>query len=451
MDESYVLLSGGPDSTTLAYWLHEERETELRGIYAHHGQPSGDAELASAKAAADSLGISLRVLDMRPLWDSISDATDPHPTMMGGCTDPMWLIQLAANYAAWAGGDRLALGIHADDIDNLPWVPELLDHYQAALDLIEPAESGHPVGGEEFEGFSIEYPLADRTKVELLELGEELGAPLQKTWSCLKEGPVHCGECGGCRSRREAFEEAGIENWKGKRPNAGPGSDEGDGLTVELESRYQQEVRVEPRVPAFDGIFDLHHNQLIASHDPHEDIEEHLHAHLPHMHIRYGLEIPHQPFLGVDEVALEVAMLVKTTHRVDCNPIFVSRGEESTGIPLQVAGQDVHWVHNDEVSEKATERYQATGREISDGYYFAGFRTSDVEEREVWQYSREELRQAIGSGLRADQHFQATWREAKDEAIEPYPVTIFLSDDTTQFHTFFELQPTAPLGGGCFS
>jgi hypothetical protein len=219
-----------------------------------------------------------------------------------------------------------------------------------------------------------------------------------------------------------------------------------DDLSVRLDSKYARELAIRPRLPEINGIFDLGPNVVIASHRPHERIAEHLHDHLQHMHIRYGFEIPRQPLLGVGAAALEVAMLVKTAHRVDCNPIFIARGKGNEGVCLKIAGQDVHWVHNEEVGKKATELYQATGRKIPDGFYFSGFRTSDVEERKVWRYSREDLLRAIGFGLRADQHFQATWREPKDEPIEPYPVVICLSDDDTYFSTFFELRPTIALG-----
>jgi hypothetical protein len=216
--------------------------------------------------------------------------------------------------------------------------------------------------------------------------------------------------------------------------------------TVKLTSGYERELVIHPRLPFVDGIFDLGPNTLIAAHAPHARIPEHLHDHLPHMHIRYGFEIPRQPLLGMDAAALEVAMLVKVEHRVDCNPIFVGRGVDNQGLCLRVADQDVHWVHNEDVGKKATKLFTATGRIIPKGFYFSGFRTSDVKERKVWRYNRVDLLRAIGSGLRADQHFQATWREPKKDAIEPYPVVICLSDDETYFHTFFELRPTVALG-----
>jgi hypothetical protein len=201
-------------------------------------------------------------------------------------------------------------------------------------------------------------------------------------------------------------------------------------LEVKLDSIYERALVVRPRLPLLDGIFDLGPNVLIASHAPHGRIKEHLHDHLNHMHIRYGFEFPQQSLIGIDGAVLLVVMMIKIDHRVDCNPVFVARGNHNEGICLKIAGEDVHWVHNEEASKKGTQFYEAT----------------DLEERKVKRYSREELKRAIGMGLRADQHFQATWREPRDESIEPYPVTICLGDDASPYHVFFELRPTVPLG-----
>jgi hypothetical protein len=203
---------------------------------------------------------------------------------------------------------------------------------------------------------------------------------------------------------------------------------------------------VRPRLPQFPGIFDIPADTCIASHTPHDHIHEHLHDHLYHMHIRYGFEFPKQNLAGIQELAPLVAMMVKVEHRVDCNPIFVARGKGSEGICLKIAGQDVHWTPDDTVGKKATTLFAKTGRKITNGYYFAGFSTSDVSERKTFRYSREELLRSIGNGLVADQHFQATWKEPVEKEIEPYEVIIYLGDDFTDYHTFFKLPVVVPIG-----
>jgi hypothetical protein len=211
---------------------------------------------------------------------------------------------------------------------------------------------------------------------------------------------------------------------------------------------YENGFVIQPRRPIQDGIFHLGPDVLVASHPPHSHVREHLHDHLHHMHIRYGFEIPQQSlsFIPKRGLALEVAMDIKINQRVDCNPVFISKGEGAEGICLKIAGQDLHWVHNEKVGKKATKLFQATGRSTSKESRFIGFTTSDMEERKVFRYSKAELKEAIGAGLRADQHFQATWIEPRNEPIAPYEVVIFLSDDVTNYHTFFKLTPTISIG-----
>lgn len=204
-------------------------------------------------------------------------------------------------------------------------------------------------------------------------------------------------------------------------------------------------IEIHPRMPAIDGIFGLGSNVLIAAHSPHEHVREHLHDHLCHMHIRYGFELPRQSFQGISKAALQVMMMIKVDQRVDCNPVFVALGPGQEGICLKIAGQDVHWIQNKEAGQKATELFEGTGRKLPLGFRFQGFQTSSLDERQPRRYTREELQAAVGLGLRADQHFQATWIEPENKPIEPYDVVICLADDATDYHTFFRLEPTVSL------
>ena len=54
------------------------------------------------------------------------------------------------------------------------------------------------------------FPFADVTKTDIVESGHKLGAPLALTWSCYNGGDIHCGRCGTCVERYEAFRDAGV-------------------------------------------------------------------------------------------------------------------------------------------------------------------------------------------------------------------------------------------------
>ena len=57
---------------------------------------------------------------------------------------------------------------------------------------------------------SLNRPFSSLNKADIVKLGDELGVPFEQTWSCYKGGQVHCGVCGTCVERREAFQLAGV-------------------------------------------------------------------------------------------------------------------------------------------------------------------------------------------------------------------------------------------------
>ena len=53
--------------------------------------------------------------------------------------------------------------------------------------------------------FGLITPFIEVSKTEIARIGDELGVPWVETWSCYKGSEVHCGTCGTCVERREAF------------------------------------------------------------------------------------------------------------------------------------------------------------------------------------------------------------------------------------------------------
>lgn len=63
-----------------------------------------------------------------------------------------------------------------------------------------------------YEGVTLDADFTDITKADIARLGARLGVDYSKTYSCYKGGEKHCGKCGTCVERREAFSEAGIDD-----------------------------------------------------------------------------------------------------------------------------------------------------------------------------------------------------------------------------------------------
>ena len=71
---------------------------------------------------------------------------------------------------------------------------------------------------------TIDTPLAEMHKDDVILLGRELRVPLELTLSCMNPQPMsdppesgcpqdlHCGQCSKCRERRDAFRDARVED-----------------------------------------------------------------------------------------------------------------------------------------------------------------------------------------------------------------------------------------------
>lgn len=55
-------------------------------------------------------------------------------------------------------------------------------------------------------------PFIAFTKAQIAKRGHELAVDFSQTWSCYKGKQIHCGICGTCVERREAFKLARIKD-----------------------------------------------------------------------------------------------------------------------------------------------------------------------------------------------------------------------------------------------
>lgn len=61
-----------------------------------------------------------------------------------------------------------------------------------------------------YAGIQLLRPFITTDKAGIARLGQRLGVDYAMTWSCYKGGDIHCGTCGTCVERREAFLRAGM-------------------------------------------------------------------------------------------------------------------------------------------------------------------------------------------------------------------------------------------------
>ncbi len=208
-------LSGGLDSVTLAHALAAEGHT-LVAVSFDYGQRHAK-EIAHAARCAERLGADHHVVDLRSvgalltgsaLTDAAVDVPEGHYTdaSMAATVVPnrnAIMLSVAVGVAVARGADAVATAVHAGDHPVYP------DCRPAFIDAIEHEAR---VANEGFiaEGFRVLAPFLQVGKDEIVRRGAALGVPFAETWSCYVGGERHCGRCGTCVERREAFELAAV-------------------------------------------------------------------------------------------------------------------------------------------------------------------------------------------------------------------------------------------------
>lgn len=210
-----VIASGGMDSTTLAYWLAAQGAA-LTMISYDYGQRHS-VELDFAHTVARALGVPHHVVDLSDLGSILrgSALTEESVGVPDGYyTDESMratvvpnrnaiMLDIAVGAAIASGADAVAYGAHAGDHSIYPDCrPAFLDAYGRMV----------AAGNDGFlpDGFQVLAPLVPLSKADIVALADDLGVPLAGTWSCYRGGRLHCGTCGTCVERREAFVVAGV-------------------------------------------------------------------------------------------------------------------------------------------------------------------------------------------------------------------------------------------------
>ncbi|MFJ2814929.1 7-cyano-7-deazaguanine synthase QueC [Streptomyces sp. NPDC091279] len=208
-----VVLSGGMDSTTLMAHYAALRY-RLIAVTVDYGQRHSK-EIDSARAVAAHYDARHHVVDLSgfgavltgsALTDDTVNVPDGHyaEQSMRATVVPnrnAVLANVAVSVAVAQRAGTLALGMHAGDHFIYP---DCRPAFLTALsDLVTVANEGFPTP-------NVEAPFITWSKSDIAAHGTRLGAPLTISWSCYKGGERHCGTCGTCYERREAFREAGL-------------------------------------------------------------------------------------------------------------------------------------------------------------------------------------------------------------------------------------------------
>lgn len=183
-----LMYSGGLDSACAFFVLGMPDALYFGGDVNGPARYAGLGELMALKAHTRIVPGRIRALefDFGPFM-----RTDPQ---RGQWTHPRH--QLCA-MLAWAEGYDRVLFAWCKDDNTGDALPRFKQKFEGAVDM---------------PGFSVEFPVIQYSKAELIGKALEAGAPIEflnLSHSCVVRGDKHCGKCVNCRQRRAAFIEAG--------------------------------------------------------------------------------------------------------------------------------------------------------------------------------------------------------------------------------------------------
>jgi len=206
-----VLLSGGMDSVTVLYEALRSHEV-VACLSFDYGSKHNAKEIPFAKLHAERNGlvhhtVSLDFMDrlfQSDLLRSGGEIPEGHyaEESMKQTVVPFRngiLLAVATGFAESVDADGVVIAAHSGDHAIYP---DCREPFMRAM--------GEAMRHGTYADIELLRPFIDLDKAEIAKRGVELGIDFAETWSCYKGGDVHCGVCGTCVERREAFVLAGL-------------------------------------------------------------------------------------------------------------------------------------------------------------------------------------------------------------------------------------------------
>lgn len=206
-----VLLSGGMDSVAAFYEALRNHEVSACLSF-DYGSKHNAREIPFARLHAQRHGVPHHTIRL----DFIDQLFQSHLLKSGGeipdghyAEESMKqtvvpfrngiMLAIATGYAESIGAEAVVIAAHSGDHAIYPDCREPFMQSMAAA-----MEQGT------YAGIRLLRPFIAMDKAAIASHGAGLGVDFSETWSCYKGGDIHCGTCGTCVERREAFQLAGL-------------------------------------------------------------------------------------------------------------------------------------------------------------------------------------------------------------------------------------------------
>ncbi len=207
--DSIVVVSGGMDSVTL---MHEYKDRIALAVTFDYGSNHNAREIECARKNCELLGIEHLVIPLKFMGEyfesSLLSGADAIPEgnyddeNMKSTVVPFRngiMLSVACGLAESRGLKFVMLANHGGDHAIYP---DCRDGFVKAMS--KAMEEGT------YDHVAIFAPYTSLTKAEIAAIGGRIGVDYSLTYSCYKGGELHCGRCGTCVERREAFRLAGL-------------------------------------------------------------------------------------------------------------------------------------------------------------------------------------------------------------------------------------------------
>ena len=211
MRNSLIALSGGVDSTTL---LYEYREEIACAVGFDYGSKHNARELAAAKAICRELEIPYLIIPLAFIEEYFrSDLLLSGGEMQLGDYSEE---NMSSTVVPFRNGIMLSIlaGLaESRDLQQVLIANHFGDHAiypDCRESFVKPM--GEAITAGTSNGVKLVAPYTALTKTEIVARGTRLGVPYGKTYSCYQGGERHCGRCGTCRERHDAFVANGLED-----------------------------------------------------------------------------------------------------------------------------------------------------------------------------------------------------------------------------------------------
>ncbi len=208
-----TLVSGGMDSVTALYDAAQSHQI-VGALGFDYGSKHNPRELPLGVWHANKLGIphrTIRLPFINELFDSdLLRSGGPIPeghyeeATMKQTVVPFRngiMLAVAAGYAETIGAEAIVIAAHAGDHAIYP---DCREGFMQAM--------GEAITQGTYAQLSLLRPFIAWNKARIVQRGVELKIDYARTWSCYKGGDRHCGVCGTCVERREAFQLASVKD-----------------------------------------------------------------------------------------------------------------------------------------------------------------------------------------------------------------------------------------------